>query len=93
MTLINDFFNSYIVLHDFNFLLYLFSITRKDIEHTNRKNIVNKKLRQLETIKKNSCPLTKESSSEELKKVKEKEENEKIKEKQDENEEKKSKRK
>ena len=91
MTLINDFFNSYIVLHDFNFLLYLFSITRKDIEHTNRRNIVNKKLRQLETINKNNCPLTKESSSEELKKVKEKEENEKIKEKQEENEEKKAK--
>jgi len=50
----NNFFNSYQILLDFNLLLDSFSITSDDIENTNKKNIISKKLKQVEKIKKNS---------------------------------------
>ena len=58
MTLINNFINPYFVLKDFNCLLNLFTITTNDITRTNRKNILNKKLKQVENIKKNNCAIT-----------------------------------
>ena len=64
MTLINNFINSYFVLKDFNCLLNLFTITKDDIKKANRKNILNKKLKQVENIKKNSCALTRAKSTE-----------------------------
>ena len=65
MTLINDFIiNPYKILKDFNYLLNLFSITEDDILKTNRKNIINKKLKQIENIKKISCTFSKPLSSE-----------------------------
>ena len=64
MTLINNFINSYFVLKDFNCLLNLFTITKDDIKKANRKNILNKKLKQVENIKKNSCAITRAKSTE-----------------------------
>ena len=54
-------------------MLNLFSITIDDIEKVNRKNILNKKLRQVEIIKKLSCPLTSQSTKENIIKGEEKE--------------------
>ena len=73
MTLINDYINPLMILRDFNCLLNLFSITIVDIEKVNRKNILNKKLRQVEIIKKLSCPLTSQSTKENIIKGEEKE--------------------
>ena len=64
MTLINNFVNSYIVLKDFNCLLNLFGINTNDINIVERKNILNKKLKQVETIKKNSYAKTRQSTKE-----------------------------
>ena len=72
MSFINNFINSYIILKDFNCLLNLFSITTNDIVLTNQKNILNKKLQEVEQIRKNSCAFTKSSSSETLNTEKEK---------------------
>ena len=72
MSFINNFINSYIILKDFNCLLNLFSITTNDIVLTNQKNILNKKLQELEQIRKNCCAFTKSSSSETLNTEKEK---------------------
>ena len=52
MTIINNFFNSYIVLHDFKCLLNLFKISPEDIEKARAKNILTKKLKDVEVIKK-----------------------------------------
>jgi len=73
MTLINDSFNSFMVLQNFNWLLNLFSITAEDIELANKKNILSKKLRQVETIKKLSCPFTSKETKENIMKEEEKE--------------------
>lgn len=73
MTLINDSFNSFMVLQNFNWLLNLFSITAEDIELANKKNILTKKLRQVETIKKLSCPFTSKETKENIMKEEEKE--------------------
>ena len=56
MTIINNFFNSYIVLNDFKCLLNVFEISPEDIEKARAKNILTKKLKDVEVIKKNSCP-------------------------------------
>ena len=74
MTFINDFINSYIILKDFNCLLNLFAITTDDISITNRKNILNKKLKQVENIKKNSCAFTRPTSTDNITKEESKEE-------------------
>jgi len=55
---INDYINSYCILFELINLLNLLSISIKDIEFTNRRNIINKKLKQIENIKKNSTILT-----------------------------------
>ena len=73
MTLINDSFNSFMVLQNFNWLLNLFSITAEDIELANKKNILSKKLRQVETIKKLSCLFTSKETKENIMKEEEKE--------------------
>ena len=66
MKLINNFINSYIILNDFNHLLNLFTITTDDIRIANKKNILNKKLKQVENIKKNSCAFSKPKSTENI---------------------------
>ena len=71
MTCINNFINSYVILKDFNYLLNLFSITPEDINCINRKNILYKKIKQMEAIKRNSCVFTKSSPNE--KEIKEEE--------------------
>ena len=73
MTFINDFINPFMILKDFNCLLNLFSITLDDIEKVNRKNILNKKLRQVENIKKLCCRLTSQATKENI--IKEEEKN------------------
>ena len=66
MKFINNFINSYIILNDFNHLLNLFTITTDDIRIANKKNILNKKLKQVENIKKNSCGFSKPKSTENI---------------------------
>jgi len=74
MTFINEFINPFMILKDFNCLLNLFSITMDDIEKVNKRNILNKKLRQVEIIKELNCHLTSKSTKEKiLKEVEEKE--------------------
>ena len=75
MTIINEFINSLIILNDFKWLLGLFSITEDDIEYVNRRNIVNKKLRQVEIINKLNCPFTSQATKDNI--LKEEEEKEK----------------
>ena len=53
MTLINDLISSSMILFDFNFLLNLFDINIDDIKKSNQKNIIDKKIKEVETIKKN----------------------------------------
>ena len=52
MTLINDLISSSMILFDFNFLLNLFDINIDDIKKSNQKNIIDKKIKEVETIKK-----------------------------------------
>ena len=66
MTLINDFICSYIILRDFNFLMNLFAISTNDIESTNKRNILNKKLKEVEQFKKNSCAFSRAISNENI---------------------------
>ena len=47
MTFINNYVNCYAILVDFNYLLNLFAITPNDIKIVNRKNILDKKLKQV----------------------------------------------
>ena len=44
MIIINNFFNQYKTLLDFNYLLNVFSINTNDIKFSIRKNIINKKI-------------------------------------------------
>ena len=74
MTLINNFINSYIVLKDFNCLLNLFAINTDDIKISEKKNIINRKLNQVDSINRNSCALTRQSKTENAIKEKIKEE-------------------
>ena len=53
MTVINNLINSSMILFDFNVLLNLFSISIDDIKKSNKENIVNKKIKEVETLKKN----------------------------------------
>ena len=69
MTLINNFSNSYIVLNDFKCLLNLFKISQEDIKKARAKNILTKKLKVVEVIKKNSRPLTGSSTTEAIQKI------------------------
>lgn len=64
MTFINNYVNCYAILVDFNYLLNLFAITPNDIKIVNRKNILDKKLKQVEKIKKNSLPFARMKSTE-----------------------------
>ena len=74
MTFINEFINPFMILKEFNCLLNLFSITMDDIDKVNKRNILNKKLRQVEIIKELNCHLTSKSTKEKiLKEVEEKE--------------------
>ena len=52
MTVINNLINSSMILFDFNVLLNLFSISIDDIKKSNKENIVNKKIKEVETLKK-----------------------------------------
>ena len=52
MTFINNFFNPYFILNDFNHLINLFGITQVDIAYVRRNNLINKKLRQAKKQKK-----------------------------------------
>ena len=69
MTIINNFFNSYIVLNDFKCLLNVFEISPEDIEKARAKNILTKKLEVVEVIKNNCCPLTRPSTTEAIQKI------------------------
>ena len=53
MTLINDLISSSMILFNFNFLLNLFDINIDDIKKSNQKNIIDKKIKEVEDIKKN----------------------------------------
>ena len=53
MTLINDLISSSMILFDFNFLFNVFNINIDDIKKANQKNIVDKKIKEVENIKKN----------------------------------------
>ena len=64
MSFLNNFFNSYVIFIDINYLCKLFSITTDDIIKANRKNILNKKLKLVEEIKRKSCPFTRADSKE-----------------------------
>lgn len=66
MTLINNYVNCFAILVDFNYLLNLFAITPDDIKIVNRKNILDKKLKQVEKIKKNSLPFARMKSKEKI---------------------------
>ena len=66
MTLINNFFNYFIVLRDFNCLLNLFTITIDDINIAERKNIINKKLKQIDIINRKSCVLTRQKDEKDI---------------------------
>ena len=64
MTIINNFLNTHIILKDLHCLLTLFNITIDNIDCVNKRNIINKKLKQIEKIKKNSCSSSKHISTE-----------------------------
>ena len=66
MTFINNLLNAFSALRDFNCLMNLFSITTDDILKTNKKNILNKKLKIIENCKKNSCSQANPSSNEKI---------------------------
>ena len=71
MVLISNIYHPFRELLDFNYLLNLFSINTNDIDCTIRKNIIIKKLKQVEKIKKHSKVFPKPSEIEDmLKKVK-----------------------
>ena len=54
LKLINSYINSYDILFDLIYLLNFFSISIGDIESTDRRNIINKKLQQIENIKRHT---------------------------------------
>ena len=66
MQLINSYINSYSILNDLNYLLNLFKISPEDIIYTNEKNIINKKLKQVENIQKRNTFFGKPTSMENL---------------------------
>ena len=69
MQLINSYINSYSILNDLNYLLNLFKISPEDIIYTNEKNIINKKLKQVENIQKRNTFFGKPTSMENLMKT------------------------
>ena len=54
LKLINSYINSYDILFDLIYLLNFFSISIGDIKSTDKRNIINKKLQQIENIKRHS---------------------------------------
>ena len=61
MIIINNFFNKYKTLSDFNYLLNVFDINTNDIKCIIKKNIINKKIKQVEKIKRSSRFFAKQS--------------------------------
>ena len=55
MSVVNNFVNSFMVLKDFNCLLNLFSINSEDIDYIIENNILNKKFKVVEEIKRKCC--------------------------------------
>ena len=66
MIIINNFFNQYKTLLDFNYLLNVFSINTNDIKFSIRKNIINKKIEQVEKVKRKSKVFAKPSEIENM---------------------------
>ena len=54
LKLINSYINSYDILFDLIYLLNFFSISIGDIKSTDKRNIINKKLQQIENIKRHT---------------------------------------
>ena len=61
MIIINNFFNKYKTLSDFNYLLNVFDINTNDIKCIIKKNIINKKIKDVERIKRRSRLFAKQS--------------------------------
>ena len=78
MSVVNNFVNSFMVLKDFNCLLNLFSINSEDIDYIIENNILNKKFKVVEEIKRKCCSEKNPTSIEKI--IKEEQEKDKEKE-------------